>query len=1358
MLPDTDHCPRGAPGERLHQLFEQRCDALAAEGLLQHLAVDSSAECLSYAQLDARANQLARYLREAGTRAGDVVGLLFDKSAWSYAAMLAVGKLHAVYLPLDPGFPADRINFIAQDAGMRRMLTLSTHRNLAEAAGQPVMCLDEAAPAIAAHAAHRLSAEEAGVPAGERCYIIYTSGSTGRPKGVPIDHPAIVNFVRVAAQTYGYQRSDRVYQGLTLAFDFAVEEIWVPLTVGATLLPSQSGGSLLGADLSDFLIQQQATALCCVPTLLATLEDELPLLRLMIVSGEACPRDLVTRWHQPGRSFLNAYGPTEATVTATLGRPTPGEPVTIGRPLPTYAIAILPPDETRALPFGEEGEIAIAGIGIAEGYLNRDDQTRKAFVKDTLGVPHNTSGRLYRTGDLGRINERGEVEYLGRIDTQIKIRGYRIEVAEIESLLLQRPEIAQAVVNPWTAGSGVVELVAYTTQHDGTAPVPAEELAAHLLQHLPPFMVPRFYEPLQRMPMLASDKADRKALPSPTRPRVAGIAQQGPVVPAANPLEERLAQSLGRLLQLPQVSVEAHVIDELGANSLLLARWGAALRGEPGCSGVSMRLIYRHPRIRALAQALTEAAASSASQATSQSSTSAQAVRLEPLQPHRASAWAYAGTGLAQLALMLCWLGLHASLIGKGIEWVSDAPGLLAAYARAVWWAAFYLGLMVAVTLAAKWLLIGRFKAGCIRAWSPAYLRFWVVKFLIRSNPLVLMAGTPLYSWYLRSLGARIHPTALFAVRKPPVATDLIEVGPGAVVDANAHIHGYHVESGWVRMGPVSVGAQAQVGANSLLDIHSSLGAGAMLAHASSLQPGQHVPASAGWHGSPAVPAGGSGPANRAIDDAALQTGQGVTALRRRTYTVLQLMAYLGLVLPLGPLLAFAATSAHGLKSGSMGRWVAKLGHADWLGLVALGYLLVMLVSLLVVTQLARRLAGWLRTKRTYTLYGVHHALLRGVQAWSNSRMFNAMFGDSSAIVHYLRAVGWRFPGLVQLGSNFGMAQQHDVPTLNTIGSGTMVSDGLTLLNADFGAHTFTLHEQALGKNSYLGNMIFMPPGHRVGDNCLLGTKVMVPVDGPLRENIGLLGSPPMEIPRSVRRDTEEAPQRTSAELAQSLSAKNRANAGSMLGYLIGNGLPTILLAWVWAEWGGELSEHGALWHTGFLSLVMLTYLFWFVLLDGASRGWAPLKPLVCSIYDAPFWRHERHWKLGLAQDNPLMSMLDGTPMKALVWRLMGVRIGRCLLDDGAAMTEKTLVEIGDFATLGQNCTLQGHSLEEGLFKSGAIRIGHGCTVGEHAVVHYATQLDDGAMVLRDAFVMKGEHLREGEIWLGNPAERKQVT
>jgi non-ribosomal peptide synthetase component F len=253
--------------------------------------------------------------------------------------------------------------------------------------------LDTAEADMARLSPARFGAVERAEPDDQLCYIVYTSGTTGTPKGVAIEHAGICNFVSVASEVYGYKETDRVYQGMTIAFDFSVEELWVPLVVGATLVPGRPGGCLLGDDLADFLIERRVTALCCVPTVLATIDKEVPDLRFLLVSGEACPHHLVKRWHHPGRIMLNAYGPTEASVTTTLTELQPDKPVTIGRPLPTYTVVILDEQDEKEVPPGAVGEIGIAGIGLAKGYLNRADLTARKFVPDFLNLTNNPSKR-----------------------------------------------------------------------------------------------------------------------------------------------------------------------------------------------------------------------------------------------------------------------------------------------------------------------------------------------------------------------------------------------------------------------------------------------------------------------------------------------------------------------------------------------------------------------------------------------------------------------------------------------------------------------------------------------------------------------------------------------------------------------------------------------------------------------------------------------------------------------------------------------------------------------------------------------------------------------------------------------------
>ncbi|MFY9775344.1 MAG: amino acid adenylation domain-containing protein [Trebonia sp.] len=447
-----DNAFRWRHGERLEDLFEDHCDALRRTGRGGDLAVDGPAGRLTYDELDAAANRVARFLvRGLRIQPGDRVGLLFDDAVDGYICMLAVLKVHAVYVPMDPGFPADRISYIAADAGVRTVLSHSRLAGLVAKPGPEVVYVDQAAM-IATEKNERPTVVDTGAPLDDLCYVIYTSGTTGRPKGVAVSHRSICNFVRVAAETYGYTAADRVYQGLTMAFDFAIEETWVPWLSGAALVPKPRGGNLLGPDLAGFLREQRISALCCVPTLLATLDEELPQLRFLLVSGEACPPELADRWHHPGRRFLNVYGPTEATVSATWTLLEPGRPVTIGVPLPTYSVAIIDRQSNRVLPADQTGEIAIAGIGLAEGYLNLPDKTREAFTPDFAGMPGNPSRRIYRTGDLGKITADGQIVHKGRIDTQVKIRGYRIELTEIESVLAEESGVAQAVVTTYESG------------------------------------------------------------------------------------------------------------------------------------------------------------------------------------------------------------------------------------------------------------------------------------------------------------------------------------------------------------------------------------------------------------------------------------------------------------------------------------------------------------------------------------------------------------------------------------------------------------------------------------------------------------------------------------------------------------------------------------------------------------------------------------------------------------------------------------------------------------------------------------------------------------------------------------------
>jgi non-ribosomal peptide synthetase-like protein len=1340
---------RWRPGERLEQWFEARCDWLRQQDDGGHLAVDDHDSPLSYGQLDARANQLARFLARQGVAPGDRVGLLFDRPVDGYIAMLAVLKAHAAYVPLDTGFPPGRLSYIAADAGVRVVLSRSHLAGCAgPLAGQArLLYLDEVHDQVAAESTGRLGAGEAGDPPDDLCYVIYTSGTTGHPKGVAITHASICNFVLVAAEVYGLADDDRVYQGMTIAFDFSVEEIWVPWLAGATLVPRPEARGLLGPELHAFLVQRQVSALCCVPTLLATLDEDLPGLRFLLVSGESCPQDLVARWHRPGRRFLNVYGPTETTVTATWTVLHPDRPVTIGVPLPTYSVVVLDPAEDRALPPGELGEIGIAGIGLASGYLNRPELTARAFVPDFLGIPDNPSGRIYRTGDLGRVNSGGELEHHGRIDTQVKIRGYRVELTEIESVLLRVPGIAQAVVAAFEPEPGRTELAAYYCLRQDCRALDAGRVHQQLRASLPGYMVPAYLEQLAALPVQASGKADRRRLPAPRGPRWAG-PRDGYVAPATG-TERALAGLLADALGVERVSVESSFFEALGASSLLMARFNAAIRRRADLPAVSMKDVYQHPTVRRLAAAVT--GRGPAGEPTPPPA-------IEPAPPVPAGAGGPAGRpryvlcGALQFLAVLGYACAVSLLLDAGSAWTLAGHGAPGLYTRAVAFGGGGLLALGAVPIAAKWILIGRWKPRRIRVWSLGYVRFWIVKTLVVSNPLArLCAGTPLYVAYLRALGARIGPGAVVLTHHVPVCTDLLTIGPGSVIRKDTFINGYRARAGVIETGAITLGADVFVGEQTVLDIGTTLHDGAQLGHSSALLAGQAVPAGQCWHGSPAQPAG-AGCDYRTVAPA--RCGP----LRRARYSVAALLLVIGVA---GPVVAAEASLLLGRPPRLARLLTGGRPEAGWLlgrDALVIGAVLVfglVLAGLPVACIVPRLLSRALTPGRIYPLYGFHYTLQRLVSRLSNIGFLTALFGDSAAIVYYLRGLGYRLAPVEQTGSNFGMAVKHEMPALSAVGTGTIASDGLSFMNAEFSSSSFRVVPAAIGARNFLGNNIAYPAAGRTGDDCLLATKVMIPVSGPVRDGVGLLGSPCFEIPRSVRRDHQFDHLAAGPQRRRRLAAKNRHNAVTMVLHQVVRAVYVagLVLVALLPLGGAALPDWAATVASILLDLAFTVA--YFVLVERAVTGFRPLQPRFCSIYQAAFWRHERFWKV---PSSAYIPVFNGTPFKGPLWRLLGVRAGRRVFDDGCAIVERTLVSVGSDCTLGAGSVLQSHSLEDGTFKSDYITIGTGCSVGTGAFVHYGSAMGRGSVLEADSFLMKGENVPPRARWHGNPATEAVTT
>jgi non-ribosomal peptide synthetase-like protein len=398
-----------------------------------------------------------------------------------------------------------------------------------------------------------------------------------------------------------------------------------------------------------------------------------------------------------------------------------------------------------------------------------------------------------------------------------------------------------------------------------------------------------------------------------------------------------------------------------------------------------------------------------------------------------------------------------------------------------------------------------------------------------------------------------------------------------------------------------------------------------------------------------------------------------------------------------------------------------------------------------------RLLNHFVRADEAHVLYGFQFLISRLIYRLTNSRRFNEIFGDSSYIVYYLRAIGYDLSQVYQTGSNFGLAQKHDTPFLCQIGRGTMVSDGLSMINTEMSNTSFKLSKVSIGANSFLGNNIYYPSGTRTEDNCLLATKAMIPVDGKIRRNIGLLGSPCFEIPRTVLRDKKFDKYKESEVFKERLFRKLVSNTISIGIYLLAHWIHFYLMVALFVFLYSEYEHLGAFFVPVFVLIAPVLSVLHFILVDRISAGFSRLQPQFCSIYDEYYWWHERYWKLS---HTTYISFFNGTPLKNFFWRLLGVRLGKKLFDDGCTMAERTLVSIGDYCTLGELSVLQAHSLEDGTFKSDHIHIGHGCTIGGNAFVHYGVRIGDNAVLDPDSFLMKGEILAPNSTWRGNPARQ----
>lgn len=1269
----------------------------------------------SYRELEARTNRLAHALQSLGVRPGDRVAFILPRGPHAVCLLIAILKAGAAYVPLDSESPPQRVKDCLTDVAPTLVVVGDTQTLFADDETRATISLSKLLADAEQLSPLPLAPLYPALTGSDLAYIIFTSGTTGRPKGVPITHAALSNFVTgnqaVCIRVCG---DDRVLQAFSPASDGHGEEVWPTFLAGASLVVATSREVHSGPELQAFLTENAVTIVSCAPTLLSMVEGDVPTLRRILFGAENCPASIVQRWWRPGREILNTYGPTEATIGTTWSVCDPHLPITIGKPLPGYDCYVL--EESlgeEAVP--GEGELAIAGIGVSDGYFNRPDLTAEKFVPNPYAEPGQHNATMYRTGDRVRRDSDGNIVWLGRIDSQIKIRGHRVELSDIESHLLADPTIQTAVVVPRQNEDHELFLVALVVVRDGSE-LDIAALFGQLRTLLPAYMLPQNVEIVDRIPVLPSGKVDRSGCKT-LHGRHVRIERE--LVPPRTDTERMVLAVWQDIFHLHEISCADDFFVDLGGYSLLASRFISHLRGEEGFTRISVLDIYENPTIRSFAAFLA-------------SQTQPAEHPPPPFRPVPASRYRIAKLFQALGILLLygiqglLWLGPIITAIycsDKGMsEPASVGIGLLLH--------AVSVPAVLLFAIAVKWTVGGRFREGSYPVWGSAFLRWWFVGRVLTIAPVSFLCGTPFAAVYLRLLGAKVGRNVLLESLDID-CPDQITIGDNCSFENSSWIRASEVTQGSLHIHPIRIGDGCLVGVRSGVCGGTVLHEGAALRDLTCVPPGATVGRDEEWAGSPGRPA-----ERRLLPlyDPAQQPTRG----RTNAFAVAQFfLVGLLTILEAIPFLFVAYTLYN--RSEVLTEYLLEPFYA--VALVLLACAQTLLVKWLVIGKLKAGtypfpggywLRKWFADKHLEVMTGLIVPVYDSLFTRPWCRALGMKCGPRSEI-----ALPRRMPyDLVELGEESFLASE--------------VSIGMPLRRNG----QLTLERTVVGKRVFLGNDSVVPQGANVPSEALLGVLSVWPTQEETGDRVGQawLGSPAFPMPNrqihggfDIRR-TYRPTRRLYAE--RLLHESLRIVLPSLCSLLLASGLIEAFTA-IWNEWS--------------LSAAILCGPFLYLIgaFIGAGMCWVSkallvgrYQPTINPLWSRFVWKAETYSAIlhdfGVAA---FVQPLIGTPYLSAFMRFLGAKIGRRAFINTTDWTETDMIHIGDDVALNENAPLQAHLFEDRVMKIGTIRIGDRCSVGNFSVILCDSELKSDSYVGHLSLVMKGETIPRGTFWAGSPAQ-----
>jgi non-ribosomal peptide synthetase-like protein len=1297
---------------QLQQFF-----AHSVDNFPNNIALICDNNSISYQELEWRANQLANYLLSQGLTEKNVLGILLERSVDNYVAILATLKIGATYVPIEVEYPDERINYIFSDMPFHAVLLSSSQESRKSLQLPKAIVIDKLRTIIAKQPKSRPNLPTTANGKDNLCYVIYTSGSTGKPKGVEITHRSICHYIRAASHVYEMTDKDKVYQGFSLAFDASLEELWMAFANGATLVACTDKDTRSGVGLIEFLQQHKITFLSIVPTLLSTLEGELPDLRLLVFGGEACPANLVKRWYRPGLRIMNTYGPTEATVIATYAECHPDKPVTIGQPLPGYEVLILNKN-LQVAANGEEGELCIGGCGLARGYVNQPTTTTTKFIIN----PRDKNQRLYRTGDLAMCAANGEFQFLGRVDDQIKLRGFRIELNEIETVMMEYASVNQAIVSLQDLDQPT--LVAYLLT-DKTADFNLDQFRSFLHNRLPHYMIPNLFEMVETFPLLASGKVDRKQLPKPKQT----IKAKEYVKPSSE-LEKEIASVWETAIQHSPISVTADFFYDLGGHSLMAAKVVSDLRKIPAMQNISILDLYQNTTIKQLAQKLKQVEGKKVVTEPGQI----------PLRKNRTPSWMYYLCAIGQFFGVLFQCTVRAwQLLAVIIcySWAIENHSFFSWYSLGIFAGLFLLMPVasLALVISAKWLLLGRVKAGKYRLWGWFYLRWWLVERLLKNvfSPRHLI-GSPLIILYYRLLGAKIGKNCYIGTCS--LATfDSLEIGDNTSIGYDARLQGYVVEDGWLKIGKIAIGKNCFIGARSVVSIDTFIDEGASLDDMSMLPRFCTIPKGQFFSGSPACLS--TPPCNHITKQenkiiAATQMKNTVYGVLH--YFCLAFTMVVRYICYLPAIMLITYFYEHGSYLTTI-LFATVIGTGTFLPLY---FFTICACKKLILHKIK---PGVYPLKSFYYL-----------RQWTVVRMLDIdeiyTMADSLYLPFLLRFLGAKIGKKVEMGE-----VPHIIPDLITIEEGGFTASYVALAWPNVYKGYISFAPVTIGKRGFAGNFSLLPLGGQIGDGGLLGCMSITPPNNKAANaNTAWLGSPAVFLPKrelflGYPEHQTFNPSRgiylsrlliefIRIIMPTTFSLIMLFNILYVLDYLLDNfSLLTTFLMLPIMELGITASLVG-----------IVIGLKWLIL--------GKVRPVMKPMWDIFLRKKDLiEYSYTYFVCPNFTAMILGTPFAPLLFRCLGAKVGKRVFTDTDSLAEFDLITIDDDVCLNTESILQTHLYEDRIFKIASIELNEGCNVGVGSIVLYNTVMERDATLGNFSLLMKGERLPANTSWRGIPAQ-----